>query len=259
MLLLLMTDISLLIVLGYTPYAIVGLITNGEIGQFYLNAIRQWSFAYQIFCLLGGFLWQAATVSYARRSADACLNCGRSDGPQGWKSPARAAQWGRIAVYIAMAVPILYAFTRIIWALGIPLGISAEFIRRGQESGMWTSGLFLAGFGLVGAILTLGLTQRWGEVFPRWMIGLAGRHVPIALAVVPASIVSVLVVVGGLAMWSGLDQTVGQSVTGGEDSLGLFGLAPTALFPVWGVALAVATLGYYYRRRGPCAVCGRST
>jgi hypothetical protein len=29
------------------------------------------------------------------------------------------------------------------------------------------------------------------------------------------------------------------------------------LFPVWGAALAVATLGYYYRRRGPCSVCGR--
>ena len=27
----------------------------------------------------------------------------------------------------------------------------------------------------------LGLVQRWGEVFPRWMIGLSGRRVPIAL------------------------------------------------------------------------------
>ena len=36
-----------------------------------------------------------------------------------------------------------------------------------------------------------------------------------------------------------------------------FVLGPTMLFPVWGVALAVATLGYYYRRRGPCNVCGR--
>jgi hypothetical protein len=29
------------------------------------------------------------------------------------------------------------------------------------------------------------------------------------------------------------------------------------LFPVWGIALAVAALGYYYRRRNPCSVCGR--
>jgi hypothetical protein len=37
----------------------------------------------------------------------------------------------------------------------------------------------------------------------------------------------------------------------------LFQLGPTLLFPVWGAALAVATLGYYYRRRGPCKVCSR--
>jgi hypothetical protein len=37
----------------------------------------------------------------------------------------------------------------------------------------------------------------------------------------------------------------------------VFQLGPTLLFPVWGVALAVATLGYYYRRRGTCSVCGR--
>jgi hypothetical protein len=34
-------------------------------------------------------------------------------------------------------------------------------------------------------------------------------------------------------------------------------VGPTLLFPVWAVSLAVATLGYYYRRRGPCRLCGR--
>jgi hypothetical protein len=127
---------------------------------------------------------------------------------------------------------------------------------------MWISGLFLATFGLVGAVLMLGLVQRWGEVFPRWMVGLAGRRVPIALAVVPASLVSVLLVVGGISIWSGYAQMVAALVAGGAEGIGLIGgvvfqVGPTLLFPVWGVALAVATLGYYYRRRGPCRVCGR--
>jgi hypothetical protein len=140
--------------------------------------------------------------------------------------------------------------------------MSEEFLRRGQESGMWISGLFLATFGLVGAVLMLGLVQRWGEVFPRWMIGLAGRRVPIALAVVPASLVSVLLIVGGIVIWSGLDQMVAALVAVGAEGIGLIGeiifqVGPTLLFPVWGVALAVATLGYYYRRRGSCSVCGR--
>jgi hypothetical protein len=127
---------------------------------------------------------------------------------------------------------------------------------------MWTSGLFLATFGLVGALLMLGLVQPWGEVFPRWMIGLAGRRVPIALAVVPAALVSVLLVVGGIVIWAGLAGMAANLAAAGAQGMELimgiiFQVGPTLLFPVWGVALAVATLGYYYRRRGPCRVCGR--
>jgi hypothetical protein len=40
--------------------------------------------------------------------------------------------------------------------------MSEEYMCLGQERGTWISGLFLATFGLV---------QRWGEAFPRWMIG----------------------------------------------------------------------------------------
>jgi hypothetical protein len=140
--------------------------------------------------------------------------------------------------------------------------MSQEQFRRGQESGVWIGGLSIATFGLVGAMVTLGLVQRWGEVFPRWMIGLAGRRVPIALAVVPASLASVLLVVGGIVIWSGLAQMVANMVAGGAENIEIIGeiifqVGPTLLFPVWGVALAVATLGYYYRRRGSCSVCGR--
>jgi hypothetical protein len=108
------------------------------------------------------------------------------------------------------------------------------------------------------------LVQRWGEVFPRWMIGLAGRRVPIALAVVPASLVSVLLVVGGIVIWAGLAGMAANLAAAGAQGIELitgiiFQVGPTLLFPVWGVALAVATLGYYYRRRGPCGKCGRGT
>ena len=263
-LLLFMTDLTLLETLGYIPYAIVGLLTDAEVGQIYLEHLAhyKWTIAYQLLCLAGGFLWLMATVSYHRRSGDACLYCGRRDSLERWNSPDHAARWGRIAVYVAMVAPLLYAFTRYAWALGIPLGMSEEAFRRGQESGMWISGLFLASFGLVGAVLMLGLVQRWGEVFPRWMIGLAGRRVPIALAVIPASFVSVLLVVGGLSVWSDLDQMITALTMGAAEGLEIkgavvFQVGPTLLFPVWGLALAVATLGYYYRQRGPCSVCGR--
>lgn len=254
-LLLFMTDLNLLITLGYTPLGIVKLLAGAEFGRIYLWMLAQWTLAHQLLCLIGGFLWLAATVTYARQSGDACLYCGRRDAPEGWNSPEHAARWGRIAVYVGMAAPVFYASTRYAWALGIPLGMSQEHLRSGQESGTWISGLFLATFGLVGAALMLGLVQRWGEVFPRWMIGLAGRRVPIALALVPASIVSVLLMVGGISIWSGYDQMLVAAKAAGEE-IGIV-VGPTLLFPVWGAALAVAALGYYYRRRGPCPVCGR--
>jgi hypothetical protein len=260
-LLLLMTGLNLLVKLAYIPAVVIGLVT-AEKGQAYLEGWTQWATIHQVLCLIGGFLWLAATVCYARRSSDACLYCGRRDGPEGWTNPIKAARWGRIAVYVAMVAPVFYALTRFAWALGIPLGMSEEYLRSGQESRMWIGGLSLATFGLVGAFLMLGLVQHWGEVFPRWMIGLAGRRVPIALAVVPASIVSVLLIVGGIGIWSGLDQMVANLAASGAADIEISGalifqLGPTLLFPVWGVALAVATLGYYFRRRGPCKVCGR--
>ncbi len=262
-LLLFMADLNLLVMLAYVPYIFFRLLTGAEIGIYTDSLIQsQWLIAHQLMCLAGGFLWLAATVSYARKSSDACLHCGRRDGPEGWTSPDRAARWGRIAIYVAMVMPILYAVTRYAWVFGIPLGMSQEALRNGQESGMWISGLFLANFGLVGALLTLGLVQRWGEVFPRWMVGLAGRRVPIALAVVPAVLVSILFVVGGIGIWSGLGQMVANMVSSGATKAEVTGgiifvVGPTLLLPVWGVALAVATLGYYYRRRGLCKVCGR--
>jgi hypothetical protein len=257
-----MTGLDLLVKLGYIPFSVLSLFTGAKFGQTYLASLTQWATLHQLLCLIGGFLWLAATVCYARRSRDACLYCGRRDGREGWNSPEHAARRGRIAVGVALVAPVFYALTRYAWALGFPLGMSEEYLRRGQESGTWTTGLFLATFGLVGAVLMLGLVQRWGEVFPRWMIGLAGRRVPIALAVVPASLVSALLIVGGVAIWSGFAQMAAGLVAGGAEGTGLIGeiifqVGPTLLFPVWGIALAVATLGYYYRRRGPCSVCGR--
>ena len=262
-LLVLMTGLDLLVKVGYIPAAVLGLLT-AEKSQAYLAGLIQWSTIHQLLCLSGGFLWLAATLCYARRSADACPYCGRRVDREGWISPERAARWGRIALYVAMATPVIYALTRYAWALGVPLGISIEHLRQGQEEGVWIGGLSLANFGLVGALLMLGLVQRWGEVFPRWMIGLSGRRVPIALAVIPASLASVLLLVGGIGIWSNLAQMVANAAAAGAEGTGLLGeltfvVGPTLLFPIWGVALAVATLGYYYRRRGRCGACGQGT
>jgi hypothetical protein len=259
-LLLLMTGLTLLVLLGYVPYVVVGLFTGSEVSHRYLADLTRWPVVHQLLCLAGGFLWVAATTVYARRSGDACPYCGRLDLPEGWQTPGRAARWGRMAVYVSAVAPVLYAVTRYAWVLGFSLGMSEKDLPRGQ--GALLSGVFLATFGLAGVVLTFGLVQRWGEVFPRWMIGLAGRRVPIALAVVPASLVSVLLVVGGTVVWSLLPGMVAKLEARGADGIEILaalvsGVGGVLLFPVWGAALAVATLGYYYRRRPPCGVCHR--
>jgi len=68
--------------------------------------------------------------------------------------------------------------------------------------------------------------------------------------------------VGGIGIWSDLGRMVANAATEGAGSAEISGaiifqLGPTLLFPLWGIALAVAALGYYFRRRGPCKVCGR--
>ena len=65
-LLLLMTDITLLILLGYIPYGFVGLLTGAAIGQIWQDWL-QWPVVHQWLCLIGGFLWLAATLHPPQR------------------------------------------------------------------------------------------------------------------------------------------------------------------------------------------------
>jgi hypothetical protein len=204
----------------------------------------------QFVCIAGGFLWAGTAVAYGRLSRGACATCGRTDAGAGWTTPPAAARWGRWAVYVAVLIPLLYAATRWAWALGIPLGITEEFLREGQETGMWWAGAALSTVDLAGALLTLGLIQRWGEVFPRWMVGISGKRVPPAMAIIPASLVSVMVTSAGL-------QVVRGFLADGFPAEGWATIAPGLLWPVWGVALGAATLAYYYRRRGRCIRCDR--
>jgi hypothetical protein len=101
-----------------------------------------------------------------------------------------------------------------------------------------------------GAILTLGLIQRWGEVFPRWVPFLAGRRVPPALAIVPAAVVAILVTSAGLMFVRLTLLRTANDVFTFIDPEDWAALGPELLWPIWGVALAAATLAYYLRRRG---------
>ncbi|GEK87447.1 hypothetical protein [Microbacterium aerolatum] len=244
-----LTDATVLTGLGYLPVMLL-MVPFSATARGKLDFYVEPAFLIQTAVLAGAVLLAVSVVRYVRRSTAACERCGRRrDGiDPGWTTPAAAARWGRVATLLAAAIPAFYGITRIAWALGIPLGYSRENLESVRAEAL-APDIGLGCFALVGAALTLGLVQRWGDSFPRWTFGLAGRQVPVRLAVIPATLVAVVVLPAGMTV-------VGNAM---QDGMGSFGadtwgaILPPMMWPLWSVALGAATYAYWLRRRGTCA------
>jgi hypothetical protein len=247
-LLLIVPDYEVLAVAGYAPMLLLSVPLGWSVEY---AEVFDWTLANKVFAVFGGVLLARALLTWQLRTAHACPWCGRRAGGAGWTSAASAARWGRWAVAVAAIIPVLYSITRFAWLAGFPVGMSADSLAEMRESGAVWAGAGLGAFGVVGAVLTVGLVRPWGERFPRWLVGLAGRRVPVKLAVVPAGLVAVAVTAAGLALLSQ------PAVWDGLTDLNV-GILPMVLWPVWGIALGAAALAYHLRRRGSCARCGRA-
>lgn len=245
-------DSTLLVMLGYLPVFVLGA-PFGYPGGSYFDIVT-WPTVFQLISVVGGLLFVSNALVWRRRARRSCRSCGRTALRARWSTPESATVWGRWAVLVAVLVPFVYGMDRWAWAAGIPVGISQDFLDEMHRTGLVWSGFGLGTFALIGAVLTLGLAQGWGEVFPRWMIGLAGRRVPPMLAVVPASLVAILVMSAAVPiMKTGLQ----IAEANGLGSMGWLQVAILGAFPIWSLALGAATLGYHLRRRGPCPSCHR--
>jgi hypothetical protein len=226
-------DYRLLAMVAYTPIVAV-LAAFGAAP----DEARMWPWPIVNLAVLtiAGLAFLTTATAYRRRFAIPAA--------RGWE-PARIARWGRWAVGVAVAVPVGYAVTRFAWALGIPLGVTQDLLDD-LGSGVY-AGAALGALAVGGAVLTLGLAQRWGEVFPRWMPVVRGRPVPVAMATIPARAVAVIVTSAGLMF-------VRMAVAGPFDGLPFTGgdvaaWLPEMFWPLWGVALAAAAYAYEVRRR----------
>jgi hypothetical protein len=157
---------------------------------------------------------------------------------------ATALRVGRWGVAVAVAIPLGYAATRVAWAFGVPLGVRDEFLVELGDAKF--AGLGLGLFAVVGVLLTLGLVQRWGEVFWHWVPRIGGRPVPVSLAVVPALFVAAAIASAGLGFCRVLLVGELDSLPGEPEDWAAW--APELLWPVWGVALGVAAFAYRARR-----------
>jgi hypothetical protein len=193
-LLLVIPDARVLIAVAYAPLVLAGA-PFGWPPADYRDALP-WPVINQLILIAGGVLWAATAVAFSERTRP---TFGEDRARSDWSAPDAAARWGRWAVAVAVIVPLFYAITRYAWAIGIPLGISEAFLREVQTTGLWIAGAGLATVAACGALLTMGLAQRWGEVFPRWLPGVGGKRVPPALAIVPAALVALVVTSAGLS------------------------------------------------------------
>jgi hypothetical protein len=244
-LLIVVPDQRPLVAVAYLPIVLVGSAVGGYSESFgtLMGKLLPWPVVNLVACQVGGLLFAAATIVYLRRARNSCARCGRTGGvPARFATPEAAARWGRRFAIVAAILPFGYAVVRWAWAFDIPLGLSGEELAELHASGLVWAGAYLATFAAVGGILTLGLTYRWGEVWPRWVLGLAGRRVPPALPVTLGTVVTVvlastLVTVIRTADWD-------SPATN-----------PMLLWPLWAVCLGGATLAYHYRTRGRCPNC----
>jgi hypothetical protein len=232
LLLLVVPDARALVAVAYAPAALVAAII-GRVPDDYRKAIP-WPVINQFLCVAGGLLWASTAIAYQPSSQAAT-----------WMTPAAAARWGRRLVSVATIIPLVYAATRWTWALGFSVGIDPRLLAAARAHGGTGAAAVLGLVATCGAALTLGLTQRWGEVFPRWVPLIGGRAVPVVLAVVPASIAAILVTSAGLMFWRRTLLGSGAFTVSRENWAAL---VPELLWPVWGVTLGSATLAYYVRR-----------
>jgi Protein of unknown function (DUF3995) len=163
------------------------------------------------------------------------------------RSATAASGWsavGTVSAYAAAVVAFAYALMSLYWALGGHALLSTiggyveQFARRGGALPVLAAVAVTLGK-VAGGLLALALVRPWGRVVPRrWLlIGSAGASV---LLVVYGGL---NVLLGGLVL-SGVIQPSGSvDRTALRWHVGVWDL----WFLVWGILLAIATIGYWRR------------
>ena len=238
--LLVLLDASSLTAVGYLPATVVGSLVG--LGEADLSMLLSPGLLLQL-TLLGTVAAFGAVI--AGRVRAGLREVERTETPKDRAGrlavvTARTRRWTRIAV----EAPLVYALTRVLMFFCVPGFDMFRF----AEPILW-AGLGLAVSAAAGAWLTCGLVRPWGEVFPRWMVGLRGRRVPIGLAVVPGLVVAVMVATAAKDLFQSLFED-----GAGVDALVHWPLVtlPALLWPLWAFALALATVNYGIRRRLAC-------
>ncbi|EPH39569.1 hypothetical protein ABT390_05480 [Streptomyces aurantiacus] len=222
----------------------------------------------------GSALLTLVAVSYRRRLRGSCPRCGQEhpgagDGPLAHPPATTAPRPTRLAAYLLMCGLLPWSVVKTVWLFGgDAISVSGEAWQDEVESEASGAARTLATVGidvtvlgaLLGIFLLLGLLHRWGQVFPRWTLPLAGRRVPRLLPLIPAwltgfslALYGTLLTAGSLLMAAGVlpkpdPDGVFTSGTGLAWMVAFGGLA----FGGLGWGLLIAARSYAARTRPRC-------
>ncbi|MFE9201924.1 hypothetical protein [Micromonospora sp. NPDC007230] len=171
----------------------------------------------------------------------------RRSGQQHLEGPLPVPAWVRGWTHAGCLVPVLgFTVPHALWLLGVPFGISSAEIRAATQDIGLTAGVALTVVPVLGGLLTLGLAARWGQVFPRWVPWWGGHRVPRLLALIPAGVVAVALTSYGLiGIYLITEALVAGTVTWSQLRSDWAVVGTEFVFLAWGLALAVAALGYH--------------
>ena len=158
------SDTRALSFVGYGPMLLLGLVGIGPVADGAVEGLL----------ILGSLLALGSTVGGIGMLITGARGLSRRAGGSAFGTPDRALRIGRWAVAAAVLIPLSYAVTRLAWAVGYRLGVRDEFLVE-LGSAKW-AGFGLGAFAVVGCLLTLGLVQRWGEVFWSWVPVIGGQR-----------------------------------------------------------------------------------
>ncbi|WP_420112440.1 hypothetical protein [Pseudactinotalea sp.] len=205
---------------------------------------------------IGGFVSFLAPVawSWAMAGAAACWlwtvaheMFRRSSGRAAWMVPPRVERWGRVATIIASLGAVPFGLLRLTWLTPWPMGGgSGELVIDQMDPATRIQGAMFILPCAGSVLLVLGLTFRWGEVFPRWLPIVAGRPVPVRVVTLIGGTVAAAVTLSAPGMF------VMPFVTGDDPTTVLLQLFVFPLY-LWGPALGAAVLAYWLRRTAPTA------
>lgn len=161
-------------------------------------------------------------------------------------------RWALVAAWVAVVgglLPVVWRLHMLAWGAGWSL--ADEFRSGGLLAYVWA----LIAVETLAALLPLGLVQRWGEVWPRWVPWVGGRRIPPRFVIVVASLgaAAVTLIIGVTAV-----QLVAATLQGTSNPilqvqagwLRAFMLAHYVPWVLWPLGLWVAIVGFARRHAG---------